>query len=117
MHFFSFLSSPLLSPLIRLPYMVGEGRACRTEEEVRNVTDAIYRLHDFGQFNYTAACHCPPACTLSIYRTSTDTTWNTQKNSIVKVCGFFFLSLSLSLSFIYLFRLYINITNNAYFCR
>ncbi|XP_063863975.1 uncharacterized protein LOC135102627 isoform X3 [Scylla paramamosain] len=69
----------------RLPYMLGEGRACRTEEEVRRVSGAIYHLHDYGRFNYTAACDCPPACSLSIYRANTDTTWNTQRNSVVKV--------------------------------
>ncbi|XP_063863976.1 uncharacterized protein LOC135102627 isoform X4 [Scylla paramamosain] len=68
----------------RLPYMLGEGRACRTEEEVRRVSGAIYHLHDYGRFNYTAACDCPPACSLSIYRANTDTTWNTQRNSVVK---------------------------------
>ncbi|XP_050721932.1 acid-sensing ion channel 4-A-like [Eriocheir sinensis] len=69
----------------KLPYMLGKGRVCQSEEEVKRVSSAVYQLYDKGQFNHTAACDCPPACDLNIYRSSTDTTWNSQRNSIVKV--------------------------------
>ncbi|XP_050704504.1 uncharacterized protein LOC126989948 [Eriocheir sinensis] len=65
--------------------MLGKGRVCQSEEEVKRVSSAVYQLYDKGQFNHTAACDCPPACDLNIYRSSTDTTWNSQRNSIVKV--------------------------------
>lgn len=75
-------SSNVLSS--RLPYMQVAGRECRSAGEVQRVMAVVYYLFFKGNFNYSS-CECPTACTSRVYRHNTDTTWNTNKDSIIKV--------------------------------
>ncbi|XP_037796721.1 acid-sensing ion channel 2-like [Penaeus monodon] len=60
------------------------GPECRTPEEVRAVEGSMRYLFFNGHFNYTP-CGCVPECFSVIYRQNTDTTWNTNRNAIMKV--------------------------------
>ncbi|XP_047492455.1 acid-sensing ion channel 2-like isoform X1 [Penaeus chinensis] len=68
----------------KLPYMNVEGPECRTPEKVKAVEESMRYLFFNGHFNYTP-CGCVPECFSSIYRQNTDTTWNTNRNAIMKV--------------------------------
>lgn len=60
------------------------GPECRTPAEVRAVERSMKSLFFYGHFNYTP-CGCVPECFSVIYRQNTDTTWNTNRNAIMKV--------------------------------
>lgn len=61
-----------------------EVQDCQGEEEINRAENITELMLDKGQYN-RSNCRCPIACSHEQWLWSTDTTWSTNRLSVIKV--------------------------------